>query len=314
MKRMAVATSSAKPFRTWKAIVEAYERAERNGSAYRTETRAELLREASVDATCVLRVAVALRDKPKADLEKKTKEWRNPFLPYDKDLWCCDLSDTHVLLLNKFNVVPHHTLVVTKEFRSQEEPLDEDDIEALWDTIVSYPAGALAFFNSGPKSGKSQPHKHVQVVPLPLADELSQLPFHHLIVEAWKRQKDAEIHQKRSSKCFSVDSLPFVNFVCMFDGSASTGEVLNGYQEVYHHIEECTGDNPVSYNLLITKQWMMAVPRSLEMAGPVSVNALGFAGTFLVRNQEEINYMRNHGCLEALKIVGLSSQAEPRML
>ena len=32
------------------------------------------------------------------------------------------------------------------------------------------PRGGLAFYNCGPVSGASQPHKHVQVVPLPLDD------------------------------------------------------------------------------------------------------------------------------------------------
>ena len=34
----------------------------------------------------------------------------NPFLPYEEDLYVCDLSPTHVCLLNKFNVVDHHFL------------------------------------------------------------------------------------------------------------------------------------------------------------------------------------------------------------
>lgn len=36
--------------------------------------------------------------------------------------------------------------------------------------MQAFPDGALAYFNCGPVSGASQPHKHVQVVPLPLAD------------------------------------------------------------------------------------------------------------------------------------------------
>lgn len=39
--------------------------------------------------------------------------FRNPFLPPDKDLWVGHLSPTHTLVLNKFNVVPHHSIVVS---------------------------------------------------------------------------------------------------------------------------------------------------------------------------------------------------------
>ena len=44
---------------------------------------------------------------------------RNPFLPPDPELVVGPLPPAHVLLLNKFNVVAHHLLVVTQEFRSQ---------------------------------------------------------------------------------------------------------------------------------------------------------------------------------------------------
>jgi ATP adenylyltransferase len=40
------------------------------------------------------------------------------------------LSDSHTLLLNKFNVVPHHVLVVTRQFESQQDPLNSTDLAA----------------------------------------------------------------------------------------------------------------------------------------------------------------------------------------
>jgi hypothetical protein len=52
----------------------------------------------------------------------------NPFLPYDEELWVADLNKTHTLLLNKFNLVDHHTLVVTREFEKQEVPLTAADL------------------------------------------------------------------------------------------------------------------------------------------------------------------------------------------
>lgn len=54
----------------------------------------------------------------------------NPFLPYDDKLWVSHLSDTHTLLLNKFNVVEHHLLVVTRSFKSQLDSLQLSDFEA----------------------------------------------------------------------------------------------------------------------------------------------------------------------------------------
>jgi ATP adenylyltransferase/5',5'''-P-1,P-4-tetraphosphate phosphorylase II len=56
--------------------------------------------------------------------------FRNPFLPYEEELWVQHLSDSHTLLLNKFNVVPHHVLVVTRQFESQQDPLNARDLAA----------------------------------------------------------------------------------------------------------------------------------------------------------------------------------------
>jgi len=57
---------------------------------------------------------------------------RNPFLPYDEALWVAHLSASHTLLLNKFNVVRHHLLVVTRAFEPQAAPLTAGDLGATW--------------------------------------------------------------------------------------------------------------------------------------------------------------------------------------
>lgn len=62
--------------------------------------------------------------------QQPTQAPRNPFLPYEEGLWVAHLSDTHTLLLNKFNVVPHHVLVVTRQFESQQDPLNSRDLAA----------------------------------------------------------------------------------------------------------------------------------------------------------------------------------------
>lgn len=46
-----------------------------------------------------------------------------------------DLSSTHVLLLNKFNLVDRHVLVVTRTFEDQNEPLTLEDVSATWEVL-----------------------------------------------------------------------------------------------------------------------------------------------------------------------------------
>ncbi|KAL4440048.1 hypothetical protein ABPG75_003049 [Micractinium tetrahymenae] len=137
----------------WQAITERYDVAQRDAAATMTETNTEVVEEGGV--RFVLRVAAKLRDKPKppADGEgKPKKEWRNPFLPYERALWVADLGASHVLLLNKFNIVPWHCLVVTADFRSQLDDMDAADWAATWAVLQSMPHGGLAFYNCGPVS------------------------------------------------------------------------------------------------------------------------------------------------------------------
>lgn len=74
----------------------------------------------------------------------KQAEVKNPFLPYEEDLFVADLSDTHLLLLNKFNVVAHHLLVVTRQFEPQSDLVNAADLDAAWKVLLvsSFPCTA----------------------------------------------------------------------------------------------------------------------------------------------------------------------------
>ena len=49
---------------------------------------------------------------------------------------------------------------------------------------------------------------------------------------------------------------------------------------------------------------MLVVPRRMSDDGPVSVNSLGFAGTFLVKTPEALAHLRTVGPLQVLAHVG----------
>ena len=53
--------------------------------------------------------------------------------------------------------------MVTSDFERQEAPLTPADLAAAWAVLTAFPgAGGLCYFNRGPASGASQPHKHLQ--------------------------------------------------------------------------------------------------------------------------------------------------------
>lgn len=90
---------------SWPAIRDRYDAALQTGAITRTETENELFRDPALDVLFVLRVASALRRKPASTSGTGEDSNSNPFLDPDEALVVGDVSPTHSLLLNKFNVV-----------------------------------------------------------------------------------------------------------------------------------------------------------------------------------------------------------------
>lgn len=55
--------------------------------------------------------------------------------------------------------------------------------------------------------------------------------------------------------------------------------------------------------LLVTRAWMLLVPRSRERFESVSINALGYAGSLFVKNDAELARIRDKGPMGVLSAV-----------
>ena len=224
----------------------------------------------------------------------------DPFLPYDEDLFVADLSDTHLCLLNKFNVLPHHLLIVTRLFEDQRSPLTRPDFEALWACMAEFEG--LGFYNGGSISGASQQHKHLQMIPMPLAPEGPRIPIEPMLEGA----RSPDLVGK-------IPALPFAHAFTWLDPGrmASPREAaeltLARYGTMLDAVGLQAGDP--AYNLLVTRQWMLLVRRSREGNGAISVNALGFAGSLLVRDDEHLKQLKGLGPMTLLQQVGMSIEA-----
>ncbi|MEW6586509.1 MAG: DUF4922 domain-containing protein, partial [Nitrospirota bacterium] len=228
----------------------------------------------------------------------------NPFLPYEKDMFVSEIFPTHLCLLNKFNVIDHHLLIVTSYFEDQEMLLTLRDFEAIWMCMSEFEG--LAFYNGGVVAGASQPHKHLQMVPLPMGDRGS-VPVEPLIGRS----------RPYGPLRYSPD-LSFLHSIALLDRSLAQTpiEAARVTYRLYRVMLERTGLNRMSqlsdekqdgpYNLLFTRDWMLLVKRSCEFFGTISVNALGFAGALLARDDHEINLIRAGGPMNVLKQTAVS--------
>ena len=227
----------------------------------------------------------------------------NPFLPYDPDMFVCDLSDTHVCLLNKYNVLNTHLLLVTRAFEHQTDWLTVADFEAVRLCMTEF--DGLAFYNGGRIAGASQRHKHLQYVPLPLAPNDVGLPISAVVPAA-------EWHDDIGR----IDSLPFVHALARIGAGAGESNVATlqaeALLETYRRLRSAAGipvtsaqRQSMAYNLLVTSDWMLIAPRRAESYHDISVNALGFAGSLLVRNIPQLDLIRSIGPLALLSHVGV---------
>jgi len=333
------ATIAMQTAKLWEDIVETYDKAQAAQASTITDTSTDIYLDN--DVPFILKIASILRDKPKetptiknddsytsSDSPKRKKEWRNPFLPPDKDLVVCHLSSTHSLVLNKYNIVPHHALIITREFVPQEEPLTAADFSATWQVMHAMPRGGLSYFNRGPVSGASQPHKHIQIVPLPLNSSLVNSDNDDVLVQDppfWPAIAEATAGKPTGiDGVTSVSSFPFVNFVARIDSTASvndTGEMLAKTHAILVDLafkaatkKSDSSQLPAaadiisnfSYNTIATKQFIMVVPRSKEGSGPLSCNAMAFAGSFFVRGTDELAFIKEKGPFKILQDVGIA--------
>jgi ATP adenylyltransferase len=219
----------------------------------------------------------------------------DPLGDYDRSLFVSDLTPSHYVLLNKFQVVAGHVLLVTRAFERQELLLTVEDFAALV-TCLSEVDG-LAFYNGGAEAGASQRRKHLQLVPLPLAHESpDEVPMERVLG--------------------SGSPLPFRHAFARVAPQATAPEWHALYREL---LDRCgisavaTEEGEIqsaSYNLLARRGWMLVVPRSRECFESISVNGLGFAGSLFLRSQEALDRVRAIGPMQVLRAVAMLQDAQ----
>ncbi len=218
----------------------------------------------------------------------------NPFLPPDPELLVGEISPTHTCVLNKFNVLERHLLIVTREFEDQACPLTGADFDALARCLAGI--DGLGFYNAGVIAGASQPHKHLQLVP-PLGPEHRRAPIERVI---------PALGGDAAPRPGAIPGFEFVHAVAGIAGSESPelhGAALHrAYLALLAALDYSATD---PYNLLATRDWMALVPRSREHFGATSINGLGFAGSLFVRDDAELAALRADGPLAALRAVAI---------
>lgn len=225
-------------------------------------------------------------------------------------------------MLNKFAVVPEHFILVTRAFKQQTHLLGADDLAAAHACTRAYHdhdgggggGGLFVFFNSGEHSGASQPHRHLQLLPvdkmregLPEAGEDAGEP-------GWGVLADRIAGANEESNVRA--ELPFATFAERIAGDVEPEALRSAYLRLYRRACAAAGldetelgdlaadDTPakISYNLGMTRTSLVVCPRVAEgdivrsgdgkEVGRLALNGTVLAGTALVKSEAEWDALR----------------------
>lgn len=271
-----------------------------------------------------LRFSPALANKPKpppsssgAPPEKKPV---NPFDNPPPALTVTPIEPDHLLVLNKFAVVPEHSILVTRTFKPQTHLLDPADLAATYACIRAYHAhpptqgnesdALFAFFNSGEHSGASQPHRHLQLLPIArMRDGLPPPPPPHKGVPGWVVLADEVVGEPSEHS-----AQPFFTCGERLPPDVDTKRLHAAYLRLYRiacaaagigtvSVEAGAAEARISYNLAMTKDSLVIMPRTAEGAavrdkhgrevGRLALNGTVLAGTALVKSEAEWEALRD---------------------
>ncbi len=271
------------------------------GALQPIDTTQVVMHQAGVDF--LVRSVSSLTRKRQAGKKDKAKgPGFNPFLPPEPELTVADVSDSHLAILNKFNVIDRHLLIVTRHFEQQETLLTHADFMALWRCLQEF--DGLGFYNGGKVAGASQRHKHLQLVPLPLTPGITGTPMDVI----WSKVPEV-------GGPISLPGLPFGHCfmqlpeIPLADIKTPATRSLDAYRQMLRRVgiasvKRDDGEyQSAPYNLLMTRRWMLLVPRTLESYDGISINALGFAGSLFVPRQEDLETVRRVGPMSLLQAV-----------
>ncbi|RDL40675.1 uncharacterized protein BP5553_00654 [Venustampulla echinocandica] len=266
-----------------------------------------------------LRFSPALANKPKSNKPKGSKPV-DPFENPAKGLFISDLQPSHYLVLNKFPVTHDHFILATREFKEQTDLLEKDDLAAAYQCLKNYRENGeelFGFFNSGEHSGASQPHRHIQFLPVDsMRTGIQGGPTWSILAD----------------KLIDSNDFPFTYFASQVPNNATPSQLHSLYLEM--HAKACQigrlnhttlhkttrkEESPISYNLGLTNHVMVLCPRTSEgpkissatgeIIGPIALNGTILGGTLLVKNEEEWQALRNDESklMDILDTIGIPS-------
>ncbi|KAI1426960.1 HIT-like domain-containing protein [Xylaria sp. FL1777] len=285
-------------------VKDAFVKAQASGDLFYYPTQVAVLSIGSFAFQLRYSPSLAQKPKPLKPVEPNARPF-NPFENPSPALLVAQLPPSHRLILNKFAVVPEHFILATRDFKPQTHLLEPGDVDAAYACVQAYrKAGQelFVFFNSGEHSGASQPHRHLQL-----------LPVDRMKLGLENTERGGEWAILADKVCGEEQTLPFTVFTSPISERMNTKERHLTYLSLYKRavravnagleaVEE--GEAQISYNFAMTHTCMALCPRIAEGIsikdgdrndiGNIALNGTVLAGTALVKDEVEWDTLRGN--------------------
>jgi ATP adenylyltransferase/5',5'''-P-1,P-4-tetraphosphate phosphorylase II len=218
-----------------------------------------------------------------------------------------NLSDTHILALNIFpSSRPHYLLLTMNPRRRQDEVLDSQDIKFAWTLLhsVNNDGDYYVMYNCGPESGCSREHKHMQASKRPGAEgtEAGETGFRFF--------PDVDGDEARAK-------VPYKYFLHLFAKPGmkhnTADDVYEVYRDLLHKCRSALGSVHCPHNLILTREWLLVIPRRYPENGKymeLLPNGAGMMGMVTAAEQEKIDEWMSEGPATVLGAFGLPPDSE----
>jgi len=211
----------------------------------------------------------------------------------------CTISSTQFIALNIYPIFRPQFLVLTLDsYCLQSEALDLEDFEASLKFLEE--SGAERYnlmYNCAEESGCSRNHKHVQIVPKPkFSDQGGGFRFFPDI-KGWE----------------DTVEVPYMYFLKYLEKGKELrgGEIWSIYRELLMGcrktlgIQEDDDETVCQHNMILTKDWIMVIPRRTGKYGGLMVNAMGMMGMPTIANEELFEIFKKIGPGKVLSEMGV---------
>lgn len=165
-------------------------------------------------------------------------------------------------------------------------------------------------YNCGFEGGSSVGHKHLQILPRPKEEEGFEffpdlLGIDSGLLTSQTHLPDSKANGFACEDTSTVPKIPFRHSVKKLLPSPSAARLIGIYKSL---VEQARAKEAAGHNVLLTKDWMLVIPRTKGRKGILSANAAAMAGMVWVTGEEEVRQWVEAGPMKLLCEFGVVDQ------